>query len=291
MNIKQVVTFFCFVFTSSTIFAQPVAVIKGPVQSSPGDLIILDASGSTADDFDWMLANSDKSYLTFENDSKLVFASGVPGSYTFVLAAASVVDVDGQQKAAVALTTHTIRIGNGPGPVDPDTPDPVEPIDPVEPDVPDPVDPVDPVTPDLDGLALASYEQVNKITSSVSERKTLASNLRTVTSKAAGLSWPVSKMLQELKSLNNDSPFSSQEVVDRWGSYLQWFGEAMKGRNDRDSAIEGLNQIAEGLEATLKSTVRSVGTFNSGDRANDSLKGMVRQIRGSLNNLKQEVGD
>ena len=110
--------------------APPVAVITGPTQSNPGDLVILDASKSQdATAFAWALAGSDKTFLETDNGAKLVFASGTEGQYTFFLVAAG---VDGN-KPAINIAKHLLTIGNpGPGP-GPNPPGPTPNPDPLPP--------------------------------------------------------------------------------------------------------------------------------------------------------------
>lgn len=92
----------------------PVAVIAGPSRANPGDLTVLDASGSTAAGFAWVLADSDKTFLEVEQGRKLVFASGTAGKYTFVLVAAN---ADASGRPSVALAKHVLTVGEpGPGP-------------------------------------------------------------------------------------------------------------------------------------------------------------------------------
>jgi len=97
----------------SIAFGQATAVIEGPQQVSPGDLVILDASKSQADSLVWTLANSDKSFLQFEGGRKCVFASGAVGRYTFVLSTAKSAE---SGPASVAATKFEVVVGSGPIP-------------------------------------------------------------------------------------------------------------------------------------------------------------------------------
>lgn len=118
-----------FIFVISLLIAgvcsgQVTAIVTGPKESDPGDLVVLDASGSTATAFRWVLLGSKKTYLTFDGGKRLVFASGQPGEYTFILVTA------GQSQGGaldVATAEHILRIGDftPPNPPVPPVPNPV----------------------------------------------------------------------------------------------------------------------------------------------------------------------
>ena len=88
------------------------AVVDGPKQVLPGDLVVLDASQSQGRAFHWVL-NSKKTFLTFENGRKLVFATGTPQEYVFVLI---VGDSDGREKVSVDIAEHRVTVGSSPEP-------------------------------------------------------------------------------------------------------------------------------------------------------------------------------
>lgn len=289
---KTASVFVCWLVMAATCLGQVAATIQGPANSSPGDLVILDATKSTgADDFEWILPNSNKGFLTFENDTKLVFASGQAGSYTFCLAAAG---LDSNGKVQISLATHTVVIGK-PGPV----PDPIDPIEPDEPDVPEPVDPVEPDGPDippapnLTGLALDTYNQVKGLDTTAAEREKLAENFRTVISKANALSsMTVTQIPSELMKLNRESPISTQDAYDRWNPFFVWFQGAMKGRNTKEAAVEGLSFVAEGLEASVpkSSPVKMHGAYKSNKSASQSLMDKLDSLNSRINKIDREVG-
>ncbi len=105
--------------------AQARAVIVAPSSAAPGDLIILDATHSTATAFAWKLIGSDKTYLSVENGKKVVFSSGKPGRYTFALIVAAADAASGDRSLSVDIATHDILIGKPPAPqpdIDPDIP-------------------------------------------------------------------------------------------------------------------------------------------------------------------------
>lgn len=90
------------------------AVIVAPTESEPGDLVVLDGSRSSkAQQYRWLLVNSNKSFLPVDDGTKAVFASGQAGDYKFVLVVAG---VDANDRLDVSIATHTITI-RGPPPV------------------------------------------------------------------------------------------------------------------------------------------------------------------------------
>jgi hypothetical protein len=121
--------------SSASWAAGPSAVIKGPKSAGPGDLVILDASGSDATSFAWVLANSDKTILPVDNGQRCVFSSGQKGVFVFVLVVAKAND-----KGAVetAQSQWAVSVG-GDSPIPP-APFPPTPIPPA-PLPPDPTPP------------------------------------------------------------------------------------------------------------------------------------------------------
>lgn len=105
-----------------------IPIIDGPDGSvEPGDLVILDASRSTnAEQYSWVLANSNKTFLPVDGGKKVVFSSGTPGEYVFILATAGKDEVG---NIALGLLKRPIVVGKpeppgpGPGPA----PEPVPP--------------------------------------------------------------------------------------------------------------------------------------------------------------------
>jgi len=108
---------------ASTALAQlPTAIITGPKESRPGSLVILDASESTGLGRMWLLAVSpeETSFLPVEAGLKCIFASPIPGDYTFVLVVAG---TNSNSGPAAAMATHTVTlIGPSPPPVAPTDP-------------------------------------------------------------------------------------------------------------------------------------------------------------------------
>jgi hypothetical protein len=104
----------------STAFAEVKAVIDGPKQSSPGDLIVLDGSKSVGDGHQWVIPEGIQTLACGSaGPGQLAFASGKAGTYTFALIVAD-------KEAAIDYSTHTVTIsGSLPDPKpDPDQPGP-----------------------------------------------------------------------------------------------------------------------------------------------------------------------
>jgi hypothetical protein len=111
-----------------TVASAQKAVIKGPTESKPGDLVVLDASSSVGTKYKWALVNSDKTFLPVESNTKVVFSSGEQGSYKFMLAVAGF-DVKNQPDIDVAFFTVVVGSPVPPSPVPvPPSPDPKPPV-------------------------------------------------------------------------------------------------------------------------------------------------------------------
>jgi hypothetical protein len=108
------------VFTTSAFGADAKALIHGPKDAGLGNLVVLDASGSTGRQFKWKLLNSQLTYFEAEGGRKLIFASGEKGTYHFALVVA---DVDANDSVSVDIAIHVLVIGgDGPVVVIPDEP-------------------------------------------------------------------------------------------------------------------------------------------------------------------------
>ncbi len=105
----------------------PQAIISGPTETAAGELVILDAGESTGVGYDWRVepeALADGRWQLYEDKRVLVFASPVPGRYTFILSVAQ----DNQSSVAV------LHVVNGEAPTPNPFPDPnptPEPPDPL----------------------------------------------------------------------------------------------------------------------------------------------------------------
>lgn len=95
----------------TTLIAEPKAVITGPKEGKPGDLIVLSGVDSTGDGFQWIFPQNLQTLAC--SPLEIGFATATPGSYTFMLIAAD-------KTAAISYTSHTVVIGTHtptPGPV------------------------------------------------------------------------------------------------------------------------------------------------------------------------------
>jgi hypothetical protein len=82
------------------------AVIDGPTTAQPGDLVVLNATASEGAAFRWIIPERLQTLSCSELE--LGFASGRPGSYTFMLIAADTADGQGDP---IDYVTHTVTIG------------------------------------------------------------------------------------------------------------------------------------------------------------------------------------
>lgn len=204
------------------------AVIDGPKSASLGDLVILDGSKSQGAGHSWALVGSNKTFLPVDQGTKVVFASGQVGKFTFVLAVAKADKAD--------MAVHVVEITSpAPGPTPP--PDPPAP----GPTPPKPSDLTKKVaqwaaacrspTRAHDATALAqNFRQAAKIAmdggySSVAEMlsDTTARNRRAIPSQMEA--WKEAFFAPLATELEQRSPKSPRECVPIW------------------------EQIAEGLEA------------------------------------------
>lgn len=137
---------------------QPASIIRGPLESPIGELIVLDGSSSIGTGHQWMLVGSRKTFLPVDEGRKVVFSSGTPGQFVFVLAVAS----EGQ----ASLSTHTVVVGT-PGPLPPEPgPQPFPPGPGPQPGPtpppPPPPPPPEPAPIPMDGLrVLIVYESAD----------------------------------------------------------------------------------------------------------------------------------
>lgn len=253
-----------FLAISSPAFAQAKAVISGPEKANPGDLVILSADESYADDLHWVLVNSDKTFLPVEDDRKCVFASGQPGRYIFVLAASKASESVG---STVDLAKHCVQIGEPAPPPPPEPPSPPEP----------------PPAPDLTGIAKTAYEAVAAIEATPEEIAAVSRNLKTIAGKAAGLSWTLDQIKKEYATVSRETVFTSEEIKTRWTPFAKVFVATMKEQATPSAAIEAFSEMASGLDVFL---TRGVSTA---DPINASLKTTVESLRGTVDGLKQDV--
>ena len=234
------------------------AVITGPEIASPGDLIILDASGSDADSLVWSLANSDKSFLMFEGNRKCVFASGASGQYVFLLATAK----NGDTAASVALSRHTVTIGL---PIPPQPPEPG----------PGPK-PVPPPGPELSAIAKQVRDLVAILDKRSGEAELVATELEKI-AHGSGAKTPT-QIAAECKAI---AVFQNPEAQPRWRAFSDLFASIMS--QNQNHIQFALTQIAVGIRAAEKPAATS-------DPANETIRSMLDKLRGDLRGIAQEVG-
>lgn len=247
----------------STLLAQANAVVSGPERVLPGDLVILDASESLADDLEWTLVNSDKQFLVFERETKLVFATGEPGNYIFFLAV-SLSDAGGSK---VSVAQHTVIVGQpkpDPGP---------------EPNPPNPPKP----EPELEGLARDAYDIVAGLEYLPGEPQQFARVFRQVADRAAQESWDVRRINEETITAIR-SEITSESTRARWNGFNVWFVSQMQTRTTEDEVRSALRAIAEGLD------VFPTNRIQRQTQTDKSLQGTVRELRDRLRSIEQEVG-
>lgn len=257
------------VILTATACAQATAIITGPKEVAPGDLVILDASGSDADSLQWMLANSDKSFLQFEGNRKCVFASGVAGTYEFILSTAKCVD----GTAAIAVTRHTLTVGSPePSPSPKPTPKP-QPINPSPTPQPEPF---------LSVTATGARDAARQVKYKPGEPSRLAEVYERTASQAGALSWDMARMQQELNTsfLKTDADAST-----RWEPYRQWFRRASAAWTTPEIAAEQFFEIAKGLHAVEVKSAEVPVT------SGESIKERVQGISQALDAIEQEVGN
>lgn len=80
-------------------------VLKAPISCDIGELVELDAAGSDATSFTWQVIPDTPNFRIIENGRKLLFCSGSPGEYLFILAAA--------KRDTVDIYVHRIIVKGG----------------------------------------------------------------------------------------------------------------------------------------------------------------------------------
>lgn len=179
----------------------PKAVIVGPSEVTPGDLVILDASQSVGSGYSWTLIPAGKTFLPVEGGTKVVFATGQAGKYTFVLAVAK-----GDKSA---ITTQVVTIGIPPAP----EPTPIPPT-------PGPV----PLPPGKYGLAQIAFDSLSLVTdtSKAANAKALAGNFSSMASAiAAGTAGSFRKILEDTTAMNKASLGASDSAWASWGKAIE----------------------------------------------------------------------
>lgn len=155
--------------------AQVRASIDGPRTVKPGQLVSLDAAGSSASGLAWLIFPPETEHRQVNGNKELLFASGCkPGaSYSIVLIA---INLDEQNQATIDTETHIVTVEGAAPPPEPNPPSP-----------PSPPGPVDPVLPDGQfGMAKLAYQWSQQLPSSLkAKQRQLAPNYRAVSSGIA----------------------------------------------------------------------------------------------------------
>ena len=260
----------------SIAFGQATAVIEGPQQVSPGDLVILDASKSQADSLVWTLANSDKSFLQFEGGRKCVFASGAEGKYVFILSTAKI----GEQGATVAATKFELSVAA----VAPKPPLPQP--QPLPSPVPTPGPTPNPPQPILSSVALGARDSARASNRKPGEAASIAENFEMIASKSAALSWTALQTQDEWKK--SSVLITDADINARWKPFRDWFRVQSASMQSVEQIRDVFTEIALGLRAVDK-----VGDEPavSGDARNETLKDRVKNINGILDEIANEVGN
>lgn len=270
----------------STVFGQADAVITGPDEAELGDLIILSSEKSKGDSFAWMLANSNKSFLQFDEGSKCVFASGTPGIYTFILAVSKADDGIG---STISISKHSVVVGVNPNPnPQPDVPGP-------GPDVPDVPDVPSPnPTPDLEGNEKLIFEAWRKDKPPRHLVEAVLENFESVASKAVAVSgFTTDDMLSDLLSKNRaDIKEEDQSKLISFGSQ---FSKIMGGTTSKPTAVRHFNEVIEATKVYLKwsspSRTSSSGKSNASTliEAIDKLTSKTGDMRNKIGNLNNNL--
>lgn len=213
----------------SLALAQLKTVIEGPKQSAAAELIVLDSTKSEGlTKRIWKLLNSDKTFLPVDHGERVVFSTGTPGRYTFMLIGVGK-GKDMEPDAEVA--EFTVTVGR---PVPPTPPGPT----------PGPVIPAGEY-----GLAKIAYDAAMHV--SAEKRSTvvaaIADNFEGQASKLAAVGdWTVVQALAALKSANQAAAGSD---VATWTPVIAAFATKMQALKLETKEQHGvaLREFAEGL--------------------------------------------
>lgn len=189
------------------VHAEPAkAVISGPTGGVPGDLIVLDANGSTADFYSWnvlpQLSGGRQTIVTVENGRKAFLAS-VPGQYTVILSVANSEGID--------VLLYRVNITNDGTPPQPPQPNPQPQPQPA---------PVGPTFPNSQyGISKIVFESAKTINNKM-EARALAEGYRSITAKirAGGLKGKEA-IFTDIKAANN-AALPTPESVAAWKPLL-----------------------------------------------------------------------
>jgi hypothetical protein len=88
--------------------AQVSLVVKAPETCEIGEMVTIDATGSNADAFEWLVIPATPDFRVITNGQEALFSARAPGSYTFIIAATR----DGvlQPLTTIAITVLPLKI-------------------------------------------------------------------------------------------------------------------------------------------------------------------------------------
>lgn len=170
-------------------------IIHAPEMGEVGELIRLDVSESTGDDFKWIVVPTTLDFEVYQDGRKAVFSARKPGNYMFIIACSNAGTVD--------VITHTIKI-TGDNVPDPPTPD-------VYPVVPKPAD----------GSPLAAWMPYwcSQSKQEKNEAMKLAASFNSVAATiAAGVNTTPDQIIKATANANRQALGGS---IDRWMPVLQ----------------------------------------------------------------------
>ena len=220
-------------------YGEAVAVIDGPQEAKPGDLVVLSGKQSTGAGFRWISPQGVQTLTCSELE--LAFAVGTPGRYTFWLIAADT-------EANIDYATWTVTVGTPRPPV----PDP-EP----EPEPPD--TPTDP-PPVLQKLKEASRDSAASLADPTTA-KALAAAIRSVSSviesECAQMQCPttteairrMSNAIENVLALRR-GPSLSKNWLDGWRRPINAALGQLGQVTSKDYA-QAMRAIATGLEESI----------------------------------------
>ncbi len=155
-----------FLLLASVCLGQTKAVIEGPDNALPGELVVLNSNASVGDSHKWIVPDGISTAQAGCDSikSQVFFATPKVGKYTFILIVAD-------KEANIEYDSHTVEIKA----VNAPDPPPVKPVDPPT------TNPTDPVTPPTQLQQLTKLSKDNSLRlNDEPTRKMLASSLQIV---------------------------------------------------------------------------------------------------------------
>lgn len=154
---------------TGNLLAQPQAVIVGPTETPPGEMVVLSSKGSVGDNLEWVKPEGLQTLSVGCSllDTQVVFATTKVGKYEFWLIVAD-------KEAKISYKRHVVEVK---GKAPPDNPPPDDPPPPVEPN---------PTKWDkLKGISKAGADNLNDNPTRVKMKSTLAATILSIEGKCA----------------------------------------------------------------------------------------------------------